>query len=134
MNANILHPTLQKAQVETAFDDGRPADAVRDTFGEAERHVHALAGGADCSPAALMHAAFAPATGRSSDPAVGVGARRATQPMFVVPPVKYRTAAEHAAAAEDQLEAVEGVLLADLLARKLAGVAQGLGSTPPDVP
>lgn len=134
MSATILYPALQQARVETTFDDGPPRDAVHDPLGEVERQVRAFAGGADCSPVVLMRAAFAPATGRFSDPGIGVGAQRATEPMFVESLVKDRTAAEHAAVRDDQLEAAEGVLLADLPARTLAGVAQRLSSTPPDVP
>jgi hypothetical protein len=56
---------------------------VHDAFREVQRLVRDLAGGVDSSPAELMRAAFAPATGPSSDPAAGVRAQRATQRMFV---------------------------------------------------
>jgi hypothetical protein len=131
MTANILHSTLQKTQIgKTAFDDGRSADAVRDAFGEVLRQACELAGGADCSPVVLTHAAFASATGRLSDPAPGVSAQRAIRRMFVKSFVQYRLDAEHATAPDDQPEAVQGVLLA----RKLAGGAQRPGNLPPHVP
>ena len=134
MRANILQPTLQKAQVETASDGGRPGDAVHDAFQEIERLVRDLAGGVDASPVELMQPAFAPATGPLADPTAGVGAHRATRRMFVESFVKYRPDAEHAAALDDPLEAVEGLLPADLPARELARVAVRLGGALGDVP
>jgi hypothetical protein len=55
------------------------------------------------------------------------------QRTFVASFVKYRPDAQHAAAPGDELEAVEGVLLADLLTRELACIAERLGATFPDV-
>lgn len=134
MSANILHPTLQQARVETSFDDGRPGDAVHNAFEEVERLVRDLAGGVASSPVELMQAAFAPATGPLSDPRAGVRAQRATQRIFVETFAKYRPDAEHAATSDDQLEAVEGVLQANRLARELARIAERLGSAVRDVP
>lgn len=133
VSANILHPALQKAHVEMSFDDGRPGDAVRDAFCEVERLVRGLAGGAHDLPVELMQAAFAPVTGPLSDPAAAVRAQYETQRRFVDSFARYRPDREHAVGPDDELEAVEGVLVADVLARKLGGIAERMDRALSDV-
>jgi hypothetical protein len=130
LRANILHPILQTAQVETAFDDGRRGEAVLEAFREMERLVRRLAGDPDSPPVALMEVAFAPTIGPLSDPTTEIRAQLSTQRLFVESFLMYRSDAEHAAAPDVEAQAVEGVLVADSLARELARVAERHGAAP----
>lgn len=133
VSANILHPRLREAQVEASFDNGRHGDAVHDAFRVVEHLVRGLAHGIESSAVELMGVAFAPATGPLTDRAADARAQLAMQRLFVESFVKYRPSAKHAAVAEDELEALEGVLLADRLTCALARVAQRLRRPLPDV-
>lgn len=128
MSANVLHPTLQRAQVEIFFDEGRPGDAVLEAFLEVERLVRGLARASGYSPLVLMGEAFAPVIGPLTDRRAGIGEQLSMQRLFVESFATYRPDAEHAAAPEDEAQAVDGVLVADALARELARIAERLGS------
>lgn len=134
MSANILHPTLQTAQVETSFDDGRPSDAEHDASQEVERQVRDLAGDVDYWPVVLMQATLAPAIGPLSHRRARIRALLSMPRMFMKSFMTSRPDVHRAAAPDDEAEAVDGVLLADLLAGELARIAERLGSAFPDVP
>lgn len=121
-----LHPRLRAAGVQQTFRGGDIDSAIRDAFVQLEDAVRRLGNfTASDYGVTLMSKAFSkkgPFIG-GMDPMHQVGLQRMFEGAFAV----LRNPAGHGPTDLEVEEAVEQVLHADLLMRKLDGIAEGLG-------
>ena len=123
-----LHPRLQAAGVQPTFRSGDLDSAIRDAFADLEDAVRTLgAFSTNDFGVNLMTAAFAKngPLAPGIDPKHLTGYQRSFEGAFSI----LRNPAGHGPTGLDVEEAVEEVLHADLLMRKLDRVAQKLGKT-----
>jgi hypothetical protein len=123
-----LHPRLRAAGVQQTFRAGDLDSAIRDAFADLEDAVRSLA---NLTPSDygvnLMSKAFAKngPLAAGIDPRHQVGMQRLFEGAFAI----LRNPAGHGPTELDVEEALEEVLHADLLMRKLATIASSLGKT-----
>ena len=123
-----LHPRLKAAGVEATFRAGDTDSAIRDAFASLEDAVRTLSGyGTTDYGVAMMSKAFAKAgpLGSVIDPQYQVGTQRMFEGAFAV----LRNPAGHGPTNLSVEEAVETVLHADLLVRRLDDIARLKGTS-----
>lgn len=123
-----LHPRLRAVGVQQTFSSGDFDSAIRDAFANLEDAVRVLANlTAGDYGVNLMSKAFA----KNSPLAAGIAPRHQVgmQRLFEGAFAVLRNPAGHGPTELDVEEAVEEVLHADLLMRKLASIASSLGKT-----
>ena len=121
-----LHPRLQAAGVASTFRSGDTDSAIRDAYAELEHAVRTLAGYTTSDyGVSLMSKAF----GKNGPLSLGVPRQQQTamQRLFEGAYGVGRNPAGHGPTGLDVTEAVETVLEADLLMRRLGRIAGTLG-------
>lgn len=117
-----LHPRLRRGPVEFLLGVSRYQDAVRAAFQAVEDEIRDLAQTPTPTALDLIAAAFAPQSGALTDQASPANCQEAMQRLFL------HAFRRHAnpSAPYDRGQAVEALLLADLLIRELDTIASRL--------